>query len=188
MVTSSEHSCMSKTHSRLSEHDSRPPVSSQSADTDKVESPSRNRESNFRSLGGPSSGHVCNCGKLPPSSVHVSDSGATSTGGGCSVSGLAGEVDVHVSSFSPAQQVIQKLRSTQEAEVILIAEVILVAETVMVSTPTLSVWTIPCSFHTARIFCHNRVRDTSRTVSRTICIHGGSRATLQSSRLFRRGF
>ena len=122
-----------------------------------------------------------------PSSVHVSDSGATSTGGGCSVSGLAGEVDVHVSSFSPAQQVIQKLRSTQEA-VILIAEVILVAETVMVSTPTLSVWTIPCSFHTARIFCHNRVRDTSRTVSRTICIHGGSRATLQSSRLFRQGF
>ena len=53
VVTSSEHSCPSKTHSRLSEHDSRPPVSSQSADTDKVESPSRNRESNFRSLGGP---------------------------------------------------------------------------------------------------------------------------------------
>ena len=31
-------------------------------------------------------------------------SGAKSPSGGCSVSGLAGEVDVHVSSFSPAQQ------------------------------------------------------------------------------------
>ena len=104
VVTSSEHSCPSKTHSRLSEHDSRPPISSQSADTDKEESPSRNRESNFWSLGDPSNGHVCNCGKLPPSSVHVSDSGAMSTGGGCSVSGLAGEVDVHVSFVSPIKQ------------------------------------------------------------------------------------
>ena len=69
VVTSSEHSSPSKTHSRLSERDSRPPISSQSADNDRVESPSRNRESNFRILGDSSSGHVCNCFKLPPSSV-----------------------------------------------------------------------------------------------------------------------
>ena len=81
-----------------------PPISSQSADIDRAESPSRNRESNFHSLMDPSGGHVCNCFKLPPSSVHVSDSGAMSPGSGCSVSGLAGEVDVHVSSVSPAQQ------------------------------------------------------------------------------------
>ena len=38
------------------------------------------------------------------SSVHVSSSRAKSPSGGCSVSGLAGEVDVHVSTLSPAQQ------------------------------------------------------------------------------------
>ena len=51
VVTSSEHSCPSRTHSRLSERDSRPPISSQSANTDRMESPSRNRESNFGSSG-----------------------------------------------------------------------------------------------------------------------------------------
>ena len=122
VVTSSEHSCPSKAHPRLSERHSRPPISSQSADIDRVESPSLNRESNFHSLGDPSSGHVCNCFKLPPSSVHVSDSRAKSPGGGCSVSGLAGEVDVHMfSPFPLLSKVIQKLWSTQEAEVILIA-------------------------------------------------------------------
>ena len=34
VVTSSEHSCPSKTHPRLSERDSRPPISSQPADTE----------------------------------------------------------------------------------------------------------------------------------------------------------
>ena len=51
MVTSSEHSCPSNTHPRLFERDSRPPISSKSADIDRVESPSRNRELNFLSLG-----------------------------------------------------------------------------------------------------------------------------------------
>ena len=42
VVTSSEYSCPSKTHPRLSERDSRPPISSQPADIDRVEPPSRN--------------------------------------------------------------------------------------------------------------------------------------------------
>ena len=136
VVTSSEHSCPSKAHPRLSERRSRPPISSQSADIDRVESPSLNRESNFQSLGDPSSGHVCNCFKLPPSSVHVSDSRAKSPGGGCSVSGLAGEVDVHVFSISPAQQGYSETmvntggRSNTDSP--------LVAKTGMLSTPTLS--------------------------------------------------
>ena len=136
VVTSSEHSCPSKTHPRLSERDSRPPISSQPADTDRVESPPRDRESNFRSLGNPSSGHVCHCFKLPPSSVHVSDSGAMSTGGGCSVSGLAGEVDVHVSPVSPARQGYSE--TTVDTGGKSDSDSILVAKTVMVSTPTSS--------------------------------------------------
>ena len=141
MVTSSEHSCPSKAHPRLSERDSRPPISSQPADTDRVESPSRNRKSNYQSLGNPSSGHVCHCFKRPPSSVHVSDSGSTITGGGCSVSGLAGEVDVHVSSVPPAQQGHSETtvdtggRSDSDSP--------LVAKTVMVSTPTSSLYGPP---------------------------------------------
>ena len=112
------------------------PISSQSADTHRVESQLQNRESNFQSLGNPCSGHVCNSFKLPPSSVHVSDSRAISTGGGCSVSGLAGEVDVHVSSIFPAQQSYSGTtgdtggRSDSDSP--------LVAKTVMVPTPTSS--------------------------------------------------
>ena len=123
VVTSSEHTCSSpsKTHSRLSERDSRPPISSQSADNDRVESPSRNRESNFQILGYSSSGLVCNCFKLPPFSVHICNSGATSTRGGCSVSGLAGRSMYMFPPFPLLSKVIQKLQDTQEAEVILIA-------------------------------------------------------------------
>ena len=186
MVRSSEHSSLSKAQSRLSERDSRTPISSQSADIDRVESPSQNCESNFRILGDSSSGHVCNCFKLPPSSVHVSNSGATSTGGGCSVSGLAEKVNVHVSTISPAQQSYSETtvhtggRGNSDSP--------LVAEAVVVSTPTSSlcvpsaVLSIPprYSVTTGSEIC------LGRKVC-TVCTHGGSRVTLQSSRLFRRG-
>ena len=64
----------------------------------------RDRESHLQGLGHARSRHVCDTVELPPSSVHVSSSGAEGCSGGCSVSRLAGEVNVHVSSFSPAQQ------------------------------------------------------------------------------------
>ena len=70
------------------------------------------------------------------SSVHVSNSGATSTGSGCSVSRLAGKVNVHVSTISLAQQSYSETtvhaggRSNFNSP--------LVAETVMASTPTSS--------------------------------------------------
>ena len=47
-----------------------------------------------------------------------------------------------------------------------------------------SVWIIHCFFLTAKIFCHNRIRDTSRTESRTICTHGDDTTRQQA---FRRG-
>ena len=58
----------------------------------------RDRESYLQGLGDTRSRHVCDSVKLPPSSVHVSSSGAKSP------SGLAGEVNVHVSPIPPAQQ------------------------------------------------------------------------------------
>ena len=85
--------------------------------------------------------------------------------------------------FPLLSKVIQKLRSKQEAEVILIA-----------------FWWLKQSWfpHFLRlcvdhplffpyISCHNNIRDTSWTESHTICTHGGSRVTLQSSRLFKLG-
>ena len=98
------HNSPGETHSRLPERDSRPPISSESANTDRVVPTSRDRETHLQVLGDTRSRHVCDTVELPPSSVHVSSSGAKSPSGGCSVSRLAGEVNVHVSTFSPAQQ------------------------------------------------------------------------------------
>ena len=136
LVRGSEHNSLSKTYSRLSDCDSRPPISSTSANTDRVESPPRDSEPHLRVLGDISSRHVRDCVELPPSLVHVSNSRATSPRGGCSVSGLAGEVNVHVSSIQSAQQSHSEApvhpggRSNSHSP--------LVAQTVVVSTPTLS--------------------------------------------------
>ena len=104
LVRVSEHNSPGKTHSRLSERDSRPPISSEPANTDRVVPTPRDREPYLQGLGDSRNRHVCNTVELPPSSVHVSSSGAKSPSGGCSVSGLAGEVNVHVSPIPPAQQ------------------------------------------------------------------------------------
>ena len=104
LVRGSEHNSPSKAYPRLSERDSRPPISSESANTDRVVPAPRDRESYLQGLGDTRSRHVCDTVELPPSSVHVSSSGAKSPSGGCSVSGLAGEVNVHVSPIPPAQQ------------------------------------------------------------------------------------
>ena len=136
LVRGLEHNSPSKTYSRLSERDSRPPISSESANTNRVESPPRDHEPHLRVLGDTSSRHVHDCVELPPSLVHVSNSGATSPSGGCSVSGLAGEVNVNVSSIPSAQQSNSEApvhpggRSNSHSP--------LVAETVVVSTPTSS--------------------------------------------------
>ena len=136
LIRVSEHNSPSKTYSRLSEHDSRPPISSEPANTDRAESPPRDREPHLRVLADTSSRQLRNCVELPPSLIHVSNSGATSPSGGCSVLGLAGEVNVQVSSIQSAQQ------SHSEAPVhpggTSNSHSPLVAETVVVSTPTSS--------------------------------------------------
>ena len=90
LVRGSEHHSPSKTYPRLSERDSRPPISSESANIDRVVPSPRNRATYLQGLGDTRSQHVCNSVELPPSSVHVSNSGAKSPSGGCSVSRLAG--------------------------------------------------------------------------------------------------
>ena len=104
VATDSGHNSKSQTHSSLPKCDSRPVVSAEPAHHDRVESPPRSRESDIQTVGNSSSGHVCHSPQHASSPVHVSSSGALSTGDRCLVTGLAGEVDVHVSTISPAQQ------------------------------------------------------------------------------------
>ena len=143
LVRGLEHHSPSKTYSRLSERDSRPPISSESANTDRVVPSPRNRETYLQGLGDTRSRHVCNSVELPPSSVQVSNSGANSPSGGCSVSRLAGEVNVHVSPILSAQQSHSEApvhpdgRGNSHSP--------LVAESVVVSTPTLSLCGTPSS-------------------------------------------
>ena len=67
-------------------------------------SPPRSRESDIQTVGNSSSGQVCHIPQHASSPVHGSSSGASSTGDRCFVTGLEGEVNVHVSTVSPAQQ------------------------------------------------------------------------------------
>ena len=141
LVRGTRHSSLGETHSRLPERDSRPPISSESANTDRVVPTPRDRETHLQGLGDTRSRHVCDTVELPPSSVHVSSSGAKSPSGGCSVSRLAGEVNVHVSTLSPAQQGRAEVtvhpcgRGDSRSP--------LVAVSTMVSTPTTSLCGTP---------------------------------------------
>ena len=87
--------------------------------------------------------HVYNSVELPPSSVHVSNSGATSPSSGCSVSRLAGEVNVHVSPIPSAQQSHSEAPIHPDGRGDFHSP--LVAELVVVSTPTSSLCGTPSS-------------------------------------------
>ena len=71
------------------------------------------------------------------SSVYVSSSGASSTGDRYPVTGLAGEVDVHVSTVSPAQQSHSEDQDHSDRRVV--TQSPLVTITTVVSTSTTSV-------------------------------------------------
>ena len=141
LVRGSEHYSQSKAHTRLSELDSRPPIPSESANFDRVVPTPPGGGTYLPPLGDTRSRHVRDSVEFPPSSVHVSNSGATSLSGGCSVSRLAGEGNVHVPSIPPAQQ------SHSEAQVHSggrgNSHSPLVAESVVVSTPTTSLCGTP---------------------------------------------
>ena len=90
--------------SRLSKCDCRLFVLAKPAHHDRVASPPGNSEPNIQNVGNFSSGHVCHSPQHASSPVYVSSSGASSTGDRCSVTRLAGEVHLYVSTVSSAQQ------------------------------------------------------------------------------------
>ena len=87
---------------------------------------------------------------------------ASRTGDRCSDTGLAGEVNVCVSTFSPAQQNHSETKYHPGGRGYMYSNSPMVAITTVVSTSTLSVcgppcvWTILASFRTAETYCHNR--------------------------------
>ena len=102
VATDSGHNSKNQTHSGLPKCDSRPVVSAELAHHDRVESPPRSCESDIQTVGNSRSGHVCHSPQHASLPVHVSSSGTSSTGDRCLVTRLAGEVNVHVSTVSPA--------------------------------------------------------------------------------------
>ena len=85
--------------------------------------------------------------------------------------------------FPLLSKVIQKLRTTQEGEVILIAYLPGGHHNHGFHIYYVFVWTTLSSFRTDRAYCHNR--DMSWMASGTICMLGGSHATLPNSRIFK---
>ena len=104
VASDSGHNSKSQTHSGLPKCDSRPLVLAEPAHHDRVESPPRSREFDIQTVENSSSGQVCHSPQHASSPVHGSSSEASSTGNRCFVTGLAGEVNVHVSTVYPAQQ------------------------------------------------------------------------------------
>ena len=132
-------------------------------------------------MGNSSSGHVCNSPQHASSPVYVSSSRASSIGDRYSITRLAGEDDVHVSTVSPAQQSQSEAQDHSGGRGDTHSP--LVAISTMVSTPTTSVCGL--QFFPYETYCHNR--DMFRAASHTICTHGGSQGALPSSRIFKRG-
>ena len=125
-------------HSELPQCDTRPVTSTKPAHHNRVEAPPRSREFDIQTVGNCSSGHVCHSPQHTSSPVYVSSSGALSAGNRCPVTGLAGEVDVHVSTVLPAQQSHSEAQDHAGGRGD--SHSPLVAVTTVVSTFTTSVW------------------------------------------------
>ena len=119
----------------------------------RVKSPPRNSEPNIRDVENFSIGHVCHSLQHASSPVYVSSSGALSTCDRCSVTRLAEEVDVHVSSVPPAQPSHSEAQDHPGGRSDTSSP--LVAITTVVSTSAMSVWTTLASFCTAGTYRHN---------------------------------
>ena len=127
MASGSGHNSKSQTHSGLPKCDSRPLVSAEPAHHDS--------ESDIQTVGNSSIGQVCHSPQHASSPVHGTSSRASSTGDRCFVTGLAGEVNVHVSTVSPAQQSHSEAQDHQDGRGDTHRP--LVAVTTVVSTPAM---------------------------------------------------
>ena len=161
--------------------DSRPLVLAEPAHHDRVESPPRSRESDIQTVGNSSSGQVCNSPQHASSPVHGSSSGASSTGDRCFVTGLAGEVNVHVSTISPAQQSHSEAqehpdrRSDTHHPLVAVTTVVSTPATIECGSPATILSVPQRPFVTTGLYLKRQVVPSARI--------GGSYAALPSSRI-----
>ena len=142
LVRGSEYNNPGKAYSTLPERDSRPPISSNQPISTEWSLHLEMVQHIFRVWGTP---EVDMFAKLSNSHLprFMSNSGAKSPSGGCCISGLAGEVNVHVSPIPPAQQSHSETsihsggRGSPHSP--------LVADSIVVSTPTTSLCGTPPS-------------------------------------------
>ena len=122
VASDSGHNSKSQTHSGLPKCDSRSLVSAEPAHHDRVESPPRSYESDIRTVENSSSGQVCHSPQHTSSPVHGSSSGEPRA---LAIDALSqdwqGRSMYMFPEFLLLNKVIQKLRTTQTGEVILIA-------------------------------------------------------------------
>ena len=85
-----------------------------------TESPSRDRDKDLGDVGFLNVDMFATVHNTRLSQFMFYDSRTARTGSGCTITTLAGKVDVHVSSFPLLNKVIQKLQATQDGEIILI--------------------------------------------------------------------
>ena len=185
MATNSRHCHQGQTHSRLSERDSGPSISTKSANNNRVESPPQNSEPNLWDMGNSSSGHVCHSPQHASSPFYVSNSRASSTGNRSSVTRLAGEVDVHVSTIKPAQQNHSETKNhsggLSDTNIPLVGvKTMVLTSTTPVCGPPSHYSVLPGATVTTGVY-------RCRQVIPSACMHGGSHAALPSSRFFKRG-
>ena len=158
-------------HTRLSEHDSRLLISTKSANNDRVESPSRDRNPNLQDMEISNSGLICFTvynTHLPQFMSLIPEPQALAIGA------LSQGRSMYVSIIPFAQQSLRNYMPPRTVR------------PNHGSHPYFDcVWTTIASFHTTEIYCHNR--DLPWMESRTVCMDGGPLAALPSSRIFRGG-
>ena len=174
------HHPQSQAHSRLSECDSRPPVLAKLGNNDREKSPSRDHNPNLCDMGISNSGHVCHSPQCPSSPVYISDFRASSTGDRCSVTRLAGTVDIHTSTVCLAQQSHSETTCHPERQ----------------DNSNSPWWPSQLWFpHLIRLCedhpriipyrCDLLLQQGFISDGKSYCTHGGSHAALPSSRIFR---
>ena len=122
VAAGSGQSSQSQAHCRLFEHNSGPPIQTQSAYFDRVESTFRDCQSDFSVLGNSKGGHVCNSPQYPPILQFMSPIPEPQA---LAVDALSldwqGRSLYMFPPFPLFNKVIQKLRAIQAAEVTVIA-------------------------------------------------------------------
>ena len=120
MATNSRHSHPGQTHSRLSKPDSGLPKSAKPAHNNRVEPPPWNSDPDLQEVGNSNSGHGCHSPQQASSPVYVSKLEPRAQAIDVLSKDWQGRLMFMFPPFPLLSKVIQKLRTTQEAEVILI--------------------------------------------------------------------